>query len=194
MRHALGVILLFVLGSAQAATITIDFEGLTVGSFSEIVIDGFRFTEFPNYSNPEIIADTGGNQSLTVGGGGGCGPFGDCGFLSVIMTREDGGAFSYFGADISEGCADEINGSCSNGVAGIKVGGGGALGPVGTGDWVNLESVRFVVSGETTVPGGFQAFSLTADNIVVNAVPIPAAVWLFGSGLGLLGWMKRKRA
>ena len=30
------------------------------------------------------------------------------------------------------------------------------------------------------------------DNINVAAVPVPAAVWLFGSGLGLLGWMRRR--
>jgi hypothetical protein len=26
-----------------------------------------------------------------------------------------------------------------------------------------------------------------------SVVPIPAAIWLFGSGIGLLGWMRRKR-
>jgi len=30
------------------------------------------------------------------------------------------------------------------------------------------------------------------DNLVANTIPIPAAVWLFGSGLGLLGWLRRK--
>ncbi len=30
------------------------------------------------------------------------------------------------------------------------------------------------------------------DNLVYQVVPVPAAVWLFGSALGLLGWVKRK--
>ena len=31
------------------------------------------------------------------------------------------------------------------------------------------------------------------DNFTSTIVPIPAAVWLFGTGLGLLGWMRRKQ-
>lgn len=29
---------------------------------------------------------------------------------------------------------------------------------------------------------------------VINTVPIPAAVWLFGSALGMMGWMRRRAA
>jgi hypothetical protein len=30
------------------------------------------------------------------------------------------------------------------------------------------------------------------DDVMITAVPVPAAVWLFGSALAGLGWMRRK--
>jgi hypothetical protein len=38
---------------------------------------------------------------------------------------------------------------------------------------------------------GIQPFAGTLS--VSTAVPVPAAVWLFGSGLGLLGWIRRRK-
>ena len=37
------------------------------------------------------------------------------------------------------------------------------------------------------------AFGMVFDTFEVTAVPIPAAVWLFGSALAGLGWMRRKK-
>lgn len=33
---------------------------------------------------------------------------------------------------------------------------------------------------------------LFVDNVSINVVPVPAAVWLFGSALGMLGWVRRR--
>ena len=43
-----------------------------------------------------------------------------------------------------------------------------------------------IVGVGTLSTGGEGAF-------VLQVVPIPAAVWLFGSALGALGWMRRRR-
>ncbi len=201
MRAFLTVLVLLTGGVSQAATVTIDFEGAALGTFadygepigtySDIVVDGYRFTEFPNYANPRIVVDTGGNQSMTVGGGY-CGPYGQCESVYIFMSRVDGGAFSFLSADISESCWT-TSGTCDTGVLATKFGGGSVSGSIGSGDWLNLESVTFYAAGDTDSPDGVHLYSISVDNIVVQAVPIPATLWLFGSALAGLGWLKRKQ-
>jgi hypothetical protein len=51
-------------------------------------------------------------------------------------------------------------------------------------------------SFEITNDGGTGgAFDVVVDDLSFTAtiIPIPPAVWLFGSALGLLGWMRRRR-
>jgi len=50
---------------------------------------------------------------------------------------------------------------------------------------------------EPSIPGSSVSISgeVTMTNVTsVNPIPVPAAVWLFGSALGLLGWMRRQLA
>lgn len=45
--------------------------------------------------------------------------------------------------------------------------------------------------GSSTANGGYALAVRLGD---VTAVPVSAAVWLFGSALGLLGWLRHKKA
>jgi len=54
--------------------------------------------------------------------------------------------------------------------------------------WSNLDSILFNVSNPLNNAGAI-------DNIraySASAIPLPAAVWLFGSALAGLGWLRRK--
>jgi hypothetical protein len=55
---------------------------------------------------------------------------------------------------------------------------------------INTDIESVVING-----GGYGSFNFALDNFTFSTtslVPIPAAVWLFGSALAGLGWMRRK--
>jgi hypothetical protein len=53
-------------------------------------------------------------------------------------------------------------------------------------EWSNLVQIDIYIVGG-------QQGSVSIDNFSAAVVPVPAAVWLFGSGLGLLGWFRRRQ-
>ena len=59
-------------------------------------------------------------------------------------------------------------------------------------DFVKLNSARDINEAGQIVGTGILADGTTRA-FVLTAVPIPAAAWLFASGLGVLGWMRRGR-
>ena len=57
----------------------------------------------------------------------------------------------------------------------------------------SLVSIQEAMCGSPTcVPVDQIARSAENSSATISAVPVPAAAWLFGSALGLLGWMKRR--
>jgi len=63
--------------------------------------------------------------------------------------------------------------------------------PGGSFDPNALGNYQFAITVGT---GGALNFPIDAVAIEVEVVPVPAAVWLFGSALGLLGWVRRRTA
>ena len=182
MKFISSVVLFFcALSIAHASTILIDFEDVTPQSaqgFIEVESKGFSFAASTYLAGgpPEAWVGSGG-----IGAYGDCFAWGEgCG-AQVTMESINGGAFAihsigYFDGDFG----------------GTLAGGGAAdlSAPIGTGDWLNLEF--FIVSNYCGfAPCG--EYSAGLDDITVSAVPVPAAVWLFGSALAGLGWIRRKQ-
>jgi hypothetical protein len=207
MNRVIAITLVTVAGflstGAQAAPVTIDFEEFNIGDGGGSVLDdpvpilasqGYEFTGSGGPGGPftstEVITGTNTGGTNAYGGSiSGLGQDGFNVFVSVTFEKADGGAFAIHNLDLfmdtdPDGWTE---------ISGTRAGGGltflsGVA--VGTGDWLNLESVTFRAEGNGFGPGGG---AIQLDNIAVSAVPVPAAVWLFGSALAGLGWLRRKQ-
>jgi len=193
MKSAIPIMLFAIAGflsvDAQAAPVTIDFESETVGTPAPLTIDGFTFV------NGEVT-EVAGDKMFYATASGPCNPF-QCGPLIIGLTRDDGGAFAFYGADV---VTDSTSGLEDYYIEGITSSGAFAQGPIGSSDWLDVTHVRFEVAsfcgGSECGPSGqidFDTLSIYVDNVSVQAVPIPAAAWLFGSALAGLGWLRRKQ-
>jgi len=189
-------------GSVQAAPVTIDFESGTVDYFnsdtfvSTVGSQGFEVTgdSFAVGDAPEAAGLYTGNNGTVVYGASACCVAQD-GFSPAArfsLRRADGGAFSLFAVDFYGEFPNEgIASPDSTSIIGRTVSGENVFlssTALGTGGWLNLEFVQFYSGGN----GNSSGYALgELDNIVVSAVPVPAAVWLFGSALAGLGWLRR---
>ena len=57
----------------------------------------------------------------------------------------------------------------------------------------SIARLQFGLYVDPTDPAFSQTITFDLDNVRLTAVPIPAAVWLLASGLGMLGFFGRKR-
>jgi len=198
MRLPAGLFVTFLIWSSQASAVTIDFEEFAGNTPGPIVSEGFLF-------DGTVI------DSKTFLGGFAGGSFGD-----IIFEHAAGQAFTLNSLDLLY-LVENSNHTPWLGtleVTGFYMGGGSIQSQhqmwcsaslscpslnwenvlLGGPQWSNLEQVQVsvlyfgcgeVCPVEVAVP--------IIDNVNVSAVPIPAAVWLFGSALAGLGWMRRKQ-
>jgi hypothetical protein len=63
-------------------------------------------------------------------------------------------------------------------------------------DTAVIAQIQNVLNATSTVLGesAFIQKKFEGVGLVVNPIPVPAAVWLFGSALGVLGWLRRRAA
>jgi hypothetical protein len=199
MRVIAGLLLYGVAVCAQAALITIDFEEYTEDN--EAVNPPSGDSTSKGYTL-DYLDQGAGNPVIFTGGSSlnGTRTYAncpDCQSPEIIDIYETlGGTLKLESIDIGTAAG----GTHEFRFIGTKSGGGtinytvnsleGVMSTVTFDEaWFDLDSFRIEIS-----PNGAVGFSPSfIDNIAINTVPIPAAVWLFGSALAGLGWLRRTR-
>lgn len=198
MRLIISMLLLVAGSAAQAALVTVDFESTlpTYFGLASYQQDGITLTSnVPDGTLIDINNVVRGNLGVPTGGTASQTLFwGDNSQLGTISLSDDlGRQFDLLALDASAvtNAAGQIT------VTGTKFGGGtvsqvvsltGSLATYNFAAMTDLASVSISFDGTT------QYAPFDMDNIQLSVIPIPAAVWMFMSALGVLGWRSRQRA
>lgn len=192
------IALLSVSATAQAALVTIDFDQdlPTVAGLSTWQESGFTLSS--NVPDGTLVDDnntvranlfapgTGNNtQSLFWGANGE--------ISTITMTNDASLAFALLSFEASS----LYNAAGSLTVTGNFSGGGSTSQVIAlTSDLslYNIAGMSGLSSVEFSFDGAFYFAPYDLDNISVDVVPIPAAIWLMGSGLAMLAGLRRRRA
>lgn len=197
--------LLFLGWGASGYAVTLDFEAgagvsaFLIGPGNDYEEDGFIVSN-ADLVNQVLVEDAGAVRSFCCMNGSGSGTESlfwgtigtDLGVSTVSLRELNGSAFSL--TQIDAASASSASGVLN--LTGYLEGGGTVTQSLDL-TW-DIATVSIAgMSGVTQVDFWFDSAISPApfeiDNIVVTAVPIPAAVWLFASALAGLGLMKRRQ-
>lgn len=169
MRQSLSVILLLVVGSADAAPVTWTIDSL--------------------------LFDDGGTGSGTFVYDANTNSYSDISIVTTAGSVLGGSVYGFINPTLlSPPSANGVVLVSSNlanltGLPAIGIGFGAAL--TNTGGFISIDAgiEGTCVNAGCDAPNAFPVRNILSGQL--SAIPIPAAVWLFASALGLLGWLRR---
>jgi hypothetical protein len=189
-------VLLLLGGMVKAGPVTIDFDDVdaTYVGLASYQEDGMTLNsnvpdgtliDVNNIVRQNIGIFSGGtdSQSLFWGANGAV--------STLTLAADNGKRFSIDSLDASS----LYNPSGALTLTGTKAGGGTVsqvLNLNGDLSSYSVTGLGLVTSLQLSFDGTAVFAPYDVDNISLNVVPIPATVWLFASGLGMLGWMRRR--
>lgn len=183
-------------GNAVAGTVVLDFESFanSVPTTETLIEDGFYMDPALASADPAIVLDSGSGVGNSLAFCGWCGPEQGISIYALSgVTFELDEFYTYttnsgVGSYVYDG---EIIGYLEGGGTVSRLFDTNAGTLLFDQSWTSLTSIDIVfttdrIDSDFTIPA--------IDNITLQAVPVPAAAWLFGSALAGLGWLRRRRS
>jgi hypothetical protein len=185
MRNALGVVLLFVMGSANAAT---------VSASQDQVVNGENFLF--NLSPVAYLPGTSSLLTVTVQGDFNDGGSGFENVASVFIDGVNYGSYDIYSAQAYD--VINYNYNAYEFSVDILLDASTTAAYLADGVFdviIDFGSLVTVECGWSSVGNCEDGYgnSPFASASATTTVPVPAAVWLFGSALAGLGWMRRRK-